>query len=475
MNPADPIIACATGTAMAPRALLRLSGPDLVPTLAPRLATPAPIARGISRAQIRLDQRILPALLLWYPGPRSATGQDVAELLIPGNPTLAHRVIDAFLTGIHPARLALPGEFTARAFLASRLTAEQAEGVQALISSRTAAEHDAARALLSGATGSAYRALADDLASALALVEAGIDFTDQDDVVAITPADLAARIDALRTAIAERLGDDTIDRARAAPIRIVLAGPPNAGKSTLFNRLLGRDRALVAPHAGTTRDAIAEPITARALAGTAAATWHDLPMELVDLAGLDAALDARSRADSAAQATARAAIASADVILWCDPSGAFAEPLPAPPHGAILRIRTKADLPRSGATDLRAISPSDPLPIAHCPLPPLPICAIDGWNIAALGRAILDAAAAAAQRDSTSAPAALLPRHHAALAAAHESLGAARAELAHHAGASPETTAAHLRAALDHLGAICGRIDPDDVIGRIFATFCIGK
>lgn len=465
MNPADPIIACATGTATAPRALLRLSGPDLAPTLAPRLATPLPTARGIARAEIRLDQRALPALLLWYPGPRSATGQDVAEFLIPGNPALVHRVIDAFLAGDHPARLALPGEFTARAFLAGRLTAEQAEGVQALISARTMAEHDAARALLAGNTGAAYRALADELAGALALVEAGIDFTDQDDVVAITPADLAGRIDALIADIAARLGAAATDRARGIPVRIVLAGPPNAGKSTLFNRLLGRDRAMVAPHAGTTRDAIAEPITARMLAGAAAATWHDLPMELVDLAGIDAGLDARSASDAAAQRAARAAIAGADVVLWCDPTGAFADPVDVPSHASTLRIRTKADLPILGSASLGLASSFSSFPI----------CAIDGWNIAALGRAILDAAAAAAQRDSTGAPSALLPRHHAALAAAHESLSAARVELAHHAGASPETTAAHLRDALDHLGAICGRIDPDDVIGRIFATFCIGK
>ena len=480
MNPADPIIACATGFGRCSRALLRLSAPDLAPVLAAHLASPLPAARGISRADLRLtDTTTLPTLLLWYPAPHSATAQDVAELLIPGNPALIHRIVERFHASDPPMRTALPGEFTARAFLAGRMTAEQAEGVQALIGAQTSAELDAAHALLSGDTGNTYRALADDLASALALVEAGIDFTDQEDVVPIAAADLALRLDALIAALADALRGSSADSSRDRPVRIVLAGPPNAGKSTLFNRILGRDRAIASAEPGTTRDAIVEPITARDLADSPSAIWHDLALELVDLAGLDASLAPRSPADAAAQAAAHRELAAADVIVWCDPAGTFDTIPHLAPDATILRIRTKADLPGSASLRLASPpSPSPPLPTAHCPLsppptahcplPPLSICAIDGWNLGALGRAIVDAAAAAT-RAHTSHTAALLPRHHSALAGALDAIAAARAET------RPETTAAHLRAALDHLGSICGRIDPDDIIGRIFATFCVGK
>ena len=482
MNPADPIIACATGFGRSPRALLRLSAPDLAPVLAPHLATPIPTARSISRASLRLtDSLTLPALLLWYPAPHSATAQDVAEFLIPGNPALVHRILARFHAGDPPMRTALPGEFTARAFLAGRMTAEQAEGVQALIGAQTEAQLTAAHALLSGETGNTYRALADDLASALALVEAGIDFTDQEDVVPIAAADLALRLDTLITALTDALRGSATESARDRPVRIVLAGPPNAGKSTLFNRILHRDRAIVSPEPGATRDAIVEPITARDLTDSPSTIWHDLRIELVDLAGLDAALAHRSAPDAAAQAGAHAALAAADVIVWCDPAGAFDTIPPTAPDTTILRIRTKADLPGSASLRLASSpkSPSPPVPTAHCPLSPSPtahcpppplfsICALDGRNISALTRAMLDAALAAA-RPTAHATAAILPRHHSALAGALDAITAARAE------SRPETTAAHLRAALDHLGAICGRIDPDDIIGRIFATFCVGK
>jgi len=442
----DTIAAIASPRGRSLRGIVRVSGPATLETLA-RCITQAPAAAGAQRCRFDLDGAALPVLLLTFTAPASYTGEDAAEIQAPGSPDLLNRMLD-LLCAHDRVRPANPGEFTARAHLNGKLTIEQAEGVAALIAAEDESQRRAAEDLLTGATGDRYRAVAGAVAEALALVEAGIDFTDQEDVVAIAPGDLLARLHAQIEQISALLGP----AAAAAPTEtpsVVLVGAPNAGKSTLFNALLGRPRAIVSPTPGATRDALREPLDL----GNSCAT-------LIDLAGLDESLAGRSSIDAEAQRIARATIGAASVVVVCDPSGPFELASLAPAGAITLRVRTKADLPSAGDDGFDEA---------------LRVCALDGWNLDALRRAIGDACSAA-RGDSASS---VLPRHRAALTIAQENIEAARDRAALFAGADrlhdEELIADPLRAALDALGAITGEVSPDDVLGRIFSSFCIGK
>jgi tRNA modification GTPase len=454
----DTIVAAASGWTAAPRALVRLSGPASFEALDRVLESPAPRARSVVAARVRLGPRaVLPCVLLTAPGPASFTGEDSAEILSVGNPAVTARVLAALLqAGTPHLRLAHPGEFSARAFMNGRLPLDQAEGLAATIAARTGDELAAARALLAGAAGTRRRAWADEAATLLALVEAGIDFTDQEDVVAIAPAALETRCRRLRADIDAELGSGPRVHAGAEPL-CVLVGRPNAGKSTLFNALLGRRRAVVSPVAGTTRDVLRERLDLSPSVPGAPAAAGPLGVTLVDLAGLDDPGSTPARGtDALAQQAARDAIAAADVVIACDPDGRFdtLNLAGVPAAARVVRVRTKAD---RAAVARPADVPGT-----------LSVCALDARGVADLRRAIADAAWGA----SGSAAGAVLPRHRRALMLGADALDDA-AKLAR-AGA-PELTAGALRRALDALGELTGRLSPDDVIGRIFATFCIGK
>lgn len=456
----DTIIARSSAPGESTRALIRASGPAAL-----GLVHPPASSRGVFRSLVMIPGRSatleLPVIAMAMPGPTSYTGEDVLEVLVPGHARLVERIIDAW-SARPGCRRAQPGEFSARAFLAGRITLEQAEGVAAVIAAENQEQLDAAAGLRDGRTGRIHAGLASELAELLAMVEAGIDFTDQDDVVAIGSGPLAERLHSLMEII-RGLGVAPGDAAaRATTPRVAIVGAPNAGKSTLFNALLGRERSVVSEAAGTTRDAIEEPLSLNQVRPGAG------EVVLVDLAGLDEALAKRvGEVEWAAQDAATAAVAEADVALWCDPSGRFeASTLPEAVRsalsrlgaGRVLRVRTCADLASGAATD--GIS----------------VCALDGFGLSRLLRAVADATVTGHGRRGL---AALLPRHRAALERCAGSLRLA-IDLARET-ADPsrldrcEEVAQALRDALDAAGELSGRIGVEEILGRVFATFCVGK
>lgn len=447
MNLADTIVALATPGGCSARAMIRISGPQVSTIFQHQLRT-APTARGCAPARLVLEDKLeLPVLVARFLAPASYTGEDACEIQFPGNPHLAERILASILR-CPGTRLSAPGEFSARAFLRGKLTLNEAEGVAATIAARSSEQLEAARSLLSGTTGTTYRRFADECAALLALVEAGIDFTDQEDVVPISPIALGERLDNLSKEILAFLGAQRSNEHPDGLPRIAIVGKPNAGKSTLFNALLGRTRAVADPSVGTTRDVLSEPLDLSSVApGIGQVMLQDLPG--LDDRGL-------STMDRLAQAAAQLAFTQADVLLWCDPLGVFDEQdLPLASEKPTARVRTFGDRPN------------------HTDREDLSVCALDGWNLGTLRRTLADLACDSASNTLAT----LLPRHRRALALAREALHAADTSFDRraHSLAQTEVVASHLRTALNSLGELVGHISPDDVIGRVFATFCVGK
>ena len=441
MDTTAVILAVASPPGRSLRGIVRASGPACVALLEPHVQC-LDRSRGMRPARLLADGLDLACLALFFPAPRSYTGEASIELQLPGSPALLDRVIDAVLAsgrlrGI-AARRAEPGEFTARAYLNGRMSLTEAEGVAATIAARSDAQLRAAGLLSEGRLAKMAHELAESLARSLALVEAGIDFTDQDDVVAIAPGvlcmDLEAARDRVDAVLKHAIGSEQLE---AIPW-VVLAGPANAGKSTLFNALLGHRRAVVSDVPGTTRDVLTEPLTIDTPHGAA-------EVMLVDLAGAETT---STDLDREMQEAASRAIDRADLVIHCldhiDPRARGDLPAPVPAPDAIpVHVRSLTD---AGLTDLR--------------------------------RTIAERLADRAVSLSADALA-LLPRHEAALRSAQRNLRdaidlvePARGErILPHA----ELVAAGLRMALDDLAGLAGDVTPDDILGRIFATFCVGK
>ena len=454
----DTIAAVSSPPGRAPRGLLRLAGPDAQSILTSLVGSDcADNAFGNPRTleEARLqhpDLPNLPVLVAAFRAPHSYTTQDLAEVQTPGHPALLERLMRAALDA--GARTAQPGEFTFRAFTAGRIDLTQAEGIAATISATSDSQLQAATLLRAGRLGTFAGELVDTLGNQLALVEAGIDFVDQEDVVPVMPAQLDERIDSLADRVDHLLRRSRSWGALDALPRVVLVGAPSAGKSTLFNALLGRTRAVIDEAPGTTRDVLVEPLMLTAPNG------QGVEAQLVDIAGLDrpaAALDEQ------VQEAAQQAVRQADVIVHVIPAEAEASALglALPTGAAQLTVRSKAD-------QLAAASSSDALAVS----------AHTGANLDALRRAIAEGIGDRGVSVSAEMLA-LQPRHEQALRAAAAHLIAARQlvhpQREHRQLEHTELIAGELRGALDQLAGLGGRLTPDDVLGRVFATFCIGK
>ncbi len=440
MEQTETIFAPASGQGRAAISVLRLSGPRADACLAAlTLPHPLPAPRRLVRRDLRdpttgeiLDQ----ALVVRMPGPESFTGEDQAEFHLHGGLAVRAAVLRALgaLPGCRPARA---GEFTQRAFLAGRLDLTEVEGLADLIEAETEAQRRQALRQLDGALGqrvAAWRTALLDLGAQLAAI---LDFADEGDVDADALAvGLQARAAAIRTEIEAVLaGDRRGERLREGFV-VVLAGAPNAGKSTLLNALAGRDAAIVSPVPGTTRDAI-----------EVRCDLDGLPVLLVDTAGLRESADV---VEAEGVARSHRQIANADLVLWLvEPDGALPDPTLATP---CIVVRTKVDVS-----------------VDDAPCADLTISAKTGAGLDAL----LARLTAEATRALGNGSDALVTRERQRIALIRCTAALARLERA--PTAAPELAAEDCRTALHALGEVAGRVGVEDILDQLFAGFCIGK
>ena len=466
--PLDDLIA-APGSAAGPggRAVVRVGGPNLLDLLE-RLGLPSErdVRRPWSRTvSLRLDDCDLPVALSVWPTNRSYIGQPLAELHLPGSPP----VVEAVLAACHRAgaRSAERGEFTLRAFLSGRIDLTRAEAVLGVIEAESQAELSAALTQLSGGLSREIESARNLLLDLLADLEAGLDFADEH-LEFVTHDTLIARLNDVR-ALVHRLRSRSEARLRSNPVPVVvLAGRPNAGKSTLFNRLVGREAALVSPEHGTTRDYL-----------EATLELDGRPLRLVDTAGWErsgkaAESAARSIGETAqrlrdeqwSRADLILACVSADEPDWAHAADSLLATIPESSRSRTLLLRTRADLVARQARDTAEFK-TDQMPTS-----PLMVSAVTGEGVEALRRKVADDLLAV-QRDGDSLVATTAARCRDSLAAAHDALeralGIAASEM------DQELLAIEIRDTLDALGRLVGAVHTDDLLDRIFSRFCIGK
>jgi len=436
----DTIFAPATAAGRAAVAIVRLSGPA-VRFVLETIAGPLPEPRRASVRRLRdrdgsvLDQ----ALVLWFPGPASFTGEDTAELHLHGGRAVVAVILDR-LARFPGCRSAGPGEFTRRALSNGRMDLAEVEGLADLVDAETELQRRQALRQLDGRLSRAVGKWREMLLDASALLEAELDFADEGDV---GPDAHRPAVWAIATVLQDiRSAERDAERGEIirAGVTVVIAGPPNAGKSTLMNRLARRDVSIVTPHAGTTRDAVEARLE---LSG--------IPVTLVDTAGLRETDDA---VEKIGVARGLELARSADLGLWVTPSGAVSE-LP-PTDGEWIRIRSKSDL-RPGAEVL-------PGEIA--------LSAETGDGLDVLLDRLRSRIAALAGSGSAD-PVAVRARHREALAKGARSLEAALALLGR--DGPIELAAEEIRQALWALSELVGTVRVDDMLDRLFAGFCIGK
>jgi tRNA modification GTPase len=448
----DSIIALASGSGRAGVALVRVSGPGALGVLAHFSADLAPPAR---RAAVRIlrdaeGSFIDEALVLWMPGPNSFTGEDVVEFHLHGGPAIVEAVLSA-ATKSRLCRIAEPGEFTRRAFDAGRLDLTQAEAIADLIDAETDGQRRQAARLYQGEAAQVFETWRGLLMSAMAALEASIDFPDEADIPGEVDLSALEPIETLAADLESALGDAGRLRSVREGFRIAILGPPNAGKSSLMNRLARREAAIVSPVAGTTRDVVEVRLN---LAG--------YPVWVADTAGLREASDA-IEAEGVRRALARAE--EADLRVWVfDWSRAET--------GNVSRETSAGAAPREG--DLTVLNKAD-LAGAGSGKPGSPdefvVSAKTGAGFDKLERRLVEIVRE--RLDADEAPLVTRARHRELV---EEALGAVeRALEGARIGIGAELVSEDLRLAARALGRITGSIDAEDLLDRIFSQFCVGK
>jgi tRNA modification GTPase len=466
----ETIVAVSTPPGRGGIGIVRLSGPDAVAMATPMLGLKSPLAHAQARFAEILDSdsasggRIDEAIVTFFAAPNSYTGEDVVEIAAHGSPVVLDMLVRQALA--RGARLAEPGEFTQRAFLSGRIDLTQAEAVRDLIEAQTLYQARVAASQLGGALSRRVQPVKDALITLIATLEAGIDFA-EDDIEVMPNEDILSRIEALHTQLQQVEASFAQGRIVHGGLTLAIVGRPNVGKSSLFNRLVERERAIVTATPGTTRDLVTEQV---AIGG--------IPVNLIDTAGLREAFD---EAEAIGIQKSREALAEADIVLLVIEAltknfEMETELLAALEGRNVLIVLNKVDLilaasprPMPGEA-LGAIAPAIPVDLDIL-RGAVPVSATTGVGIDRLRRSILDLAQGGAAEDQSGMITNL--RQHQAIAEAIKALEAAAGSTA--ARIPHEMVMLDLYAALRNLDALTGQTTPDDILNQIFSTFCIGK
>ncbi len=433
----DTIYALSTGSGASGIAVIRLSGPLAGPTLA-GLCGKLPVPRYATFGWIRdpdTGERIDSGVFLFFPAPRSFTGEDLAEMQVHGSLAVIRQILSC-LSKLGGLRAAEAGEFTHRAFINGKMDLIEVEALGDLLAAETAAQARLARHYQKTLRAAAQRWRA-SLLSILSLTEAYIDFSDEDDVGKHIDSQAEQEIATLTREIEDALAALATGERIRRGFRIAVLGPPNAGKSSLVNALAAREVAITSTIPGTTRDAIDVHLDLKGL-----------PVILTDTAGLRDSADAL---ENAGILRAQQAAESADLVLWLTPAS---EKATACPYPDALAVRSKIDLIDSDAA--RQF--------------PLAISVETGAGLATL----IDELHARAHRSLHVGAEAVIVVHErqaAELRSAVEALSRAKASSAD----ALELRAEELRAACRNLDRLTGRIEYDEILGALFSRFCIGK
>lgn len=459
-SPDDTIAAIVTPLGPGGLGVIRLSGSMALPIAASLFHASSPLQEASSHTIHHGTIRdgadpVDDAVAALFRAPRSYTGEDVVELSCHGSAALLRRVLGLCLAA--GARAAEPGEFTKRAFLNGKMDLAQAEAVALIVSSRSDAARRWALDQLQGKLSARMEALQEKILSLLAHVEASLDFAEEE-VPDLTRRDLATRAGALAAELDVLLATAPRGRAFRDGLRAALAGRPNVGKSSLFNALLGHDRAIVTDAAGTTRDTLEESFSA-----------EGLPVALIDTAGLR---DGRDAAETEGIHRARRALEKAEVVLWTvDAARPFCPEDMDVRRGLgaakVITVINKADLVPDARDRMRLVS------LAGSPA--VCVSAATGEGLPDLRRLIVEAVLPpeTVAKEAGEGPTLLNDRHEALARAAAEALqNAAKAAAANE---PDECAALELRRALDAVNQVLGRDVSDEVLDRVFASFCIGK
>ncbi len=445
MSSAETIAAISTAPMEAAIALIRMSGPqavEIADTLwaGRRRVAELPARHVAFGSVVENGAKLDDVLLTIFRAPASYTGEEMVEIACHGGVLVSRRILSALLRG--GARSAEPGEFTKRAYLHGKLDLTQAEAVMDLICAQTELSLSAAAEQLEGRLGARIRGLRQQVLEILAHVEAYIDFPDED----ISPdvgAAMSARMDAAAQEMDALLATAVRGRVVREGLRTVIYGEPNVGKSSLLNLLLGYERAIVNARPGTTRDVLEETVNLRGI-----------PVRLMDTAGVRETEDEIER--EGIERTRRA-LDRADLVLHIFDASQVPSPAVEAGHAKVLRVLNKSDLGvHAGWSGVENA---------------VPISCLQNEGIPALEDAIQQAATGGADRGNWSV--AINARHQECLEKARAAMNAAQKAFTQKL--SPEFVAEDLRASMNAVGDVIGRADTEELLGVIFASFCIGK